>query len=100
MERAIEPFRQIPPSEDLDTSFILEGLLGNGSSENPIYIVVSTHGLLQNAIEQGRYFPTFQQTDTTYKITNDDVLKLGYTLTHALNHVRRPIAFLLQSDEK
>ena len=39
-------------------SFCTWSCLGS-SSDNPIYIVVSTHGLLQNAVEQSRHFPAF-----------------------------------------
>ena len=39
-------------------SFCTWRCLGN-SSDNPIYIVVSTHCLLQNAVEQSRRFPAF-----------------------------------------
>ena len=64
LERELEPYRVVPPLEDINAPFILASDVGNGSSDDPIYITVSTHGLLHNAIEQRKHFPTFQQTDT------------------------------------
>lgn len=42
----------IPPLEDLHSPFILGYEIGNGTEESPIYLVVSTHGLLANAPAQ------------------------------------------------
>ena len=49
LEHVLAPYRVVPPPEDLNTPFILSSRIGNGQSEDPIYLVVSTRGLLMNA---------------------------------------------------
>ena len=40
---------EVPAAEDFNRPFILRKKIGNGTDESPIFIVVSTHGLLANA---------------------------------------------------
>lgn len=44
----LRPFMEVPPLEELNRSFILNHMIGNGTAESPIFIVISTHGLLAN----------------------------------------------------
>ena len=46
LENVLMPWTQIPPPENLNQPFILDAIVGNGSENNPITIVISTHGLL------------------------------------------------------
>ena len=78
---ALEPYKTIPPLEQYNKPFILGYEVGNATEEYPISIVLSTHGLLENARRQASLFPSFMQCDTTYKVVKSEVLKLGYSLT-------------------